>query len=169
MPTPLKVLIVNDSEDEAGVLSLELKLGGFEVNYLRVDTETDMINALKSETWDLVISDYMMPKFSGPDALKVLKWQGVDLPFILVSGKVGEESVVEAMKAGANNYILKDNLARLVPAVRQELQEISSRWEPCRVEKALEDSEEKYRLILAEEELSRAIFEQAGAGHYCMR
>ena len=161
MPTPLKVLIVNDSEDDAGVLSLELKRGGFEVNYLRVDTEKDMINALKSATWDLVISDYMMANFSGPDALKVLKWQGFDLPFIIVSGKVGEETAVEAMKAGANNYILKDNLARLVPAVRQELQEIKSRWERCRVEKALEDSEEKYRLILAEEELSRAIFEQA--------
>ncbi|MCX5892633.1 MAG: PAS domain S-box protein, partial [Deltaproteobacteria bacterium] len=93
--------------------------------------------------------------------LKVLKWQGIDLPFILVSGKVGEETAVEAMKAGANDYILKHRMARLVPAVRRELQDAESRRERRRVEKALEDSEEKYRLILAEEELSRAIFAQA--------
>jgi sigma-B regulation protein RsbU (phosphoserine phosphatase) len=158
MRMPLRVLIVTDSEDDALLLSLELKRGGFEVNYRRVDTEKDMINALKSEVWDLVISDYMMPNFSGLDALKVLKWQGFDLPFILVSAKVGEERVVEAIKAGASDYILKDKLARLVPAVRRELQEAKSRQEQGRVEKALEDSEEKYQLILAEEELSRAFF-----------
>ena len=112
--TPLKVLIVSDSEDDALLLSRELKRGGFQVNYLRVDTERQMINALKSEVWDLVISDYMMQNFSGLDALKVLKWQGVDLPFILISDKVGEEIAVEAMKAGANDYILKDKLVRLV-------------------------------------------------------
>jgi sigma-B regulation protein RsbU (phosphoserine phosphatase) len=161
MPAPLKILIINDSEEEALLLSLELKRGGFEVNYHRVDTERDMIKALESETWDLVLSDYMMTKFSGPDALKILKWQGFDLPFILVSGKVGEETVVEAMKAGANDYILKDKLAQLVPAVQRELQEVESRRKQRQVEKALEDSEEKYHLILAEEELSRAILAQA--------
>jgi sigma-B regulation protein RsbU (phosphoserine phosphatase) len=159
MPKPLKVLIVNDSEDDAGVLSLELKRGGFEVNYRRVDTERDMISALKSETWDLVISDYMMQNFSGLDALKVLKWQGVDLPFILISDKVGEEIAVEAMKAGANDYILKNKLSRLVPAVQRELQEVESRREQRQVEEALKDSEEMYRLIQAEEELSRAILD----------
>ncbi len=160
MITPLKVLIVEDSEDDVLLISHELRRGGYEVVYRRVETETEMITALQSETWDLVISDYIMPTFSGPDALKVLKWRGIDLPFILVSGKVGEETAVEAMKAGASDYILKDNLARLVPAVRRELQEAESRRERRRVEKALEDSEEKYRLILAEEELSRAIFAQ---------
>ena len=160
MSTPLKVLIVEDSEDYAVLMSLELKRGGFEVDFRRVDTEMGMINALKSETWDLVISEYVMPGFSGLDALKVLKWQGFDLPFILISGKVGEETAVEAMKAGASDYILKDKLARLVPAVRRELQEAKSRREQSRVEEALEDSEEKYQLILAEEELSRAFFAQ---------
>ena len=161
MTTPLKVLIVEDSEDDALLISHELRRGGYEVAYRRVETETEMITALQLETWDLVISDYIMPTFSGPDALKVLKWQGIDLPFILVSGKVGEETAVEAMKAGASDYILKDKLARLVPAVRRELQEAQSRRERRRVEKALEDSEEKCRSILAEEELSRAIFAQA--------
>ncbi|MGB8991265.1 MAG: PAS domain S-box protein [Desulfobaccales bacterium] len=160
MATPLKVLIVEDSQDYAVLMSQELKDAGFEVDFRRVDTEMEMINALKSETWDLVISEYGMPGFSGLDALKVLKWHGVDLPFILVSGKVGEETVVDAMKAGAGDYILKDNLARLVPAVRRELQEAKSRQEQSLVEKALEDSEEKYQLILAEEELSRAFFAQ---------
>lgn len=160
MTTPLKVLIVEDSEDDVLLISHELRRGGYEVAYRRVDTETEMITALQLETWDLVISDYIMPAFSGPDALKVLKWQGIDLPFILVSGKVGEETAVEAMKAGASDYILKDKLSRLVPAVRRVLQEAESRRERRRVEKALEDSEEKYRLILAEEELSRAIFAQ---------
>ena len=161
MTTPLKVLIVEDSEDDALLIIHELRRGGYEVAYRRVDAETEMITALQSETWDLVISDYIMPTFSGPDALKVLKWQGIDLPFILVSGKVGEENAVEAMKAGASDYILKDKLARLVPAVRRELQEAESRRERQQVEKALEDSEEKYRTILAEEELFRAIFAQA--------
>jgi phosphoserine phosphatase RsbU/P len=161
MLMPLKVLIVNGSEDDALLLSLALKRGGFQVNYLRVDTERGMIKALKSETWDLVISDYTMQNFSGLDALKVLKWQEVDLPFILISDKVGEEIAVEAMKAGANDYILKDKLARLVPAVKWELQKIESRREQRKVEKALKDSEEKNRLILAEEELSRAILDQA--------
>jgi sigma-B regulation protein RsbU (phosphoserine phosphatase) len=161
MPKPLKVLIVNDSEDDALLLSLELKRGGFQVNYRRVDTERDMIKALKSEIWDLVISGYTMQNFSGLDALKVLKWQGVDLPFIVISDKVGEEIAVEAMKAGANDYILKDKLARLVPAVQLELQELELRSKERQVEKALKDSEEKYRLILAEEELSRAILDQA--------
>lgn len=161
MSTPLKVLLINDSEDDALLLSHELKRGGFQVNYRRVDTERDMINALKSETWDLVISDYTISNFSGLDALKVLKWQGVDLPFILISDKVGEEIAVEAMKAGANDYILKDKLVRLVPSVQQELQEVESRRGQRQVEKALKDSEENYRLILAEEELSRAILDQA--------
>jgi sigma-B regulation protein RsbU (phosphoserine phosphatase) len=161
MSTPLKVLLISDSEDDALLLSHELKRGGFQVNYRRVDTERDMINALKSETWDLVISDYMMQNFSGLYALKVLKWQGVDLPFILISDKVGEEIAVEAMKAGANDYILKDKLVRLIPAVQRELQEVESRREQRQVEKALKNSEEKYRLILAEEELSRAILDQA--------
>ncbi len=161
MPTTLKVLLINDSEDDALLLSHKLKRGGFQVNYRRVDTERDMINALKSETWDLVISDYMMQNFSGLDALKVLKWQGVDLPFILISDKVGEEIAVEAMKAGADDYILKNKLVRLISAVQRELQEVESRREQRQVEKALKDSEEKYRLILAEEELSRAILDQA--------
>jgi sigma-B regulation protein RsbU (phosphoserine phosphatase) len=161
MPTPLKVLIVNDSEDDALLLSIELERGGFQVKYRRVDTERYMIKALKSETWDLVISDYTMQNFSGLDALKVLKWQGVDLPFILISDKVGEEIAVEAMKAGANDYILKNKLAWLVPAVQLELQEVELRSKQRLVEKALKDSEEKYRLILAEEELSRAILDQA--------
>ena len=161
MPTPLRVLIVEDSEDDALLLMVELQRGGYEVASRRVETETEMIAALQSETWDLVISDYVMPNFSGSDALKVLRWQRIDLPFILVSGKVGEETAVEAMKAGASDYILKDKLARLVPAVRRELQEAESRRQRRRVEKALEESEEKYRVILAEEDLSRAIFAQA--------
>lgn len=106
MPIPLKVLIVDDSEDDALLLRRELERGGYELTCRRVDTEKDMISALKSDSWDLVISDFLMPCFSGPDALKVLRWQGVDLPFILVSGKVGEETAVEAIKAGANDYIL---------------------------------------------------------------
>jgi PAS domain S-box-containing protein len=85
----------------------------------------------------------------------------VDLPFIMISDKVGDEIAVEAMKAGANDYILKDKLVRLIPAVQRELQEVESRREQRQVEKALKDSEEKYRLILAEEELSRAILDQA--------
>src|SRR5688500_2963885 len=116
MRRPLRVLLVEDSADDAELLLHELERGGYDVVHRRVETDPDMRAALASASWDLVISDYVMPEFSGPRALSVLRDSGVDLPFIIVSGTIGEEIAVEALKAGADDYLIKGRLARLAPA-----------------------------------------------------
>jgi len=107
---PLRILVIEDSEDDAIHLIRELRRGGYEPFYERVDSADAMSSALSQRPWDLVISDYVLPQFSGPAALQLLKETGVDLPFIIVSGNIGEDIAVEAMKAGAHDYIIKGNL-----------------------------------------------------------
>ena len=141
IPVPLRALIVEDLEDDAMLLLLELRRGGWEVAYQRVETEAAMTAALESSPWDIIISDYSMPHFSGPAALAVARRRAADLPFILISGTVGEEVAVEAMKAGANDYFFKGNLKRLVPAVERELREAEARREARRLEKELRKRE----------------------------
>jgi signal transduction histidine kinase len=123
----LHVLIVEDSDNDAELLSIELRLGGWEVHPLRVDTEHAMTVALQQRQWDLIIADYSMPKFSGAAALILAKGLAVDVPFILVSGTVGEATAVAAMRAGACDYLCKGDLARLVPAVQRELRSAHER------------------------------------------
>jgi PAS domain S-box-containing protein len=137
MSVSLRVLIVEDSEDDATLLERELRRGGYETAYKRVETAATMSAELKRREWDIVISDYVMPKFSGLKALKVFKDSGLDLPFIVISGKIGEETAVEAMRAGAHDYIMKDNLARLVPAIQRELKEAAVRQERKLAQEAL--------------------------------
>lgn len=127
MGIPLKILIIEDSEDDVVLLLRELKLGGYEPLHKRVETVEDMEAAMAERQWDVIISDFVMPQFSGLAALDLLKQSGLDIPFIVVSGKIGEDIAVEAMKAGAHDYILKGNLARLVPAVERELREAETR------------------------------------------
>jgi DNA-binding NtrC family response regulator len=129
----LRILIIEDSEDDSELLLWELRRGDFEPVWERVETEQGMIAALERQPWDLVIADYVMPRFTGLAALHLLQKRGIDLPFIVVSGKVGEETAVEAMKAGAHDYFLKGQLARLVPAIRRELTEARVRHEQKRV------------------------------------
>ncbi len=136
MGKPLRVLIVEDSEDDALLLLRELRRG-YEPAYERVDTPEAMRAALAGQTWDVIISDYVMPRFSGLDALKLLQESGIDLPFIIVSGKIGEDIAVEAMKAGANDYIMKGNLSRINPAIEREFRDASVRAERRRVEAEL--------------------------------
>ncbi len=124
---PLRVLIVEDSEDDTILLMRELRRGGYDPIYERVETPRAMEKALEKQTWDIVISDYVLPKFSGYSALDTLKAAGLDLPFIIVSGNIGEDVAVEAMKAGAHDYIMKDRLKRLVPAIERELREAAVR------------------------------------------
>ena len=123
MNPSLNVLIVEDSEDDALLVTRVLQRGGYSFGTLRVETAEEMRSALMAENWDLVIADYAMPQFSGLAAIELLHESSPDIPIILVSGTIGEEVAVAAMKAGANDYVMKDNLARLVPAVRRELHE----------------------------------------------
>ena len=145
--TDIHVLIIDDSEDDALVTIRELKRGGYSPTFERVDTAEAMMSALKSGPWDVIICDYVMPSFSGLAALNVFKASGLDLPFILVSGKVGEDRAVEAMRAGATDYVMKDKLNRLVPAIKRELNEVKSRREYRKAAQSLKQSEERYQVL----------------------
>ena len=126
----LRVLIVEDSEDDAELLVLELERGGYQIIHQRVDTKAAMENSLNNpKPWDIVLADYSMPHFSAIAALDILREQELDLPFIIISGKIGEETAVKAMKAGAHDYLIKGKLARLLPAVERELREAVLRQE----------------------------------------
>ena len=126
----LRVLIVEDSEDDAELLAIELKRGGYQPIYHRVETRIGMQTALDEQvSWDIVLADYALPNFNAIAALDVLKNHKLDLPFIIVSGKIGEDTAIAAMKAGAHDYLLKGKLARLVPAVERELREAIVRQE----------------------------------------
>jgi DNA-binding NtrC family response regulator len=121
--TPLRVLLVEDSEDDAFLLLRELRRGGYEPEYERVDTPEAMERALSGSAWDVIFSDYRMPRFEAPEALKMWHASDSEAPFIVVSGKVGEDVAARAIKAGAYDYVMKDNLTRLRAIVERSLQE----------------------------------------------
>jgi signal transduction histidine kinase len=158
----LRVLLIEDSEDDADLLTLALRRGGYEVSCERVHTPEAMQMALQAGGWDVVISDYVMPRFNGVDALKLLQARGVDIPFIVVSGHIGEELAVAAMKAGADDYVMKDKLARLVPAVARELREAEGRRARRASEEALRQSEARLKRALEAEQRAREEAEAAG-------
>ncbi len=146
----LNVLIVEDSLDDALLLVDDLKRGGYDLEYERVDTARDMRAALDRKSWDLVIADYSMPWFSGLSALRILKEKREDVPFIVVSGTIGEDVAVEAVKAGASDYVMKDKTARLLPAIDRALREAEAGRRHKRTEEALKASEAGYRAIFNE-------------------
>src|SRR3970040_85291 len=113
MVRPLRVLVIEDNEDDAALMLRELQRGGYEPVARRVETPAAMAHALQQETWDVVLADWNLPQFSALFALEMLKSQGLDLPFIIVSGTISEEAAVAAMKAGAHDYMMKSNLGRL--------------------------------------------------------
>ncbi len=129
MGRPLRILIVEDSEDDTRLLLRELRRGGFETAWQRVETADGMNAALAREKWDLIVADYTMPQFTGLGALNLMRDRNLDLPFIIVSGRIGEDVAVEAMRAGAHDYVLKDNLTRLNAAIERELCEAEIRQE----------------------------------------
>ena len=120
--TPLRVLLVEDSQDDTDLIIHEIKKGGFEVEALRVDTAPAMREALTKKKWDLIITDYVIPSFGGLEALEIAKKAKIQIPIILVSGKAGEEGSIHAMKVGMDDYVMKDHLSRLVPVIHRELQ-----------------------------------------------
>jgi two-component system, cell cycle sensor histidine kinase and response regulator CckA len=147
MDIPLRVLIVEDSEDDMLLVLRELRRGGYKVESIRVETPATLQDALEQKTWDIVISDYTMPAFNALDALQILQNKDLDIPFLIVSGTIGEETAVAAMKAGAQDYLLKGNLARLVPAVERELREAEDRQRRHCAEQALALSEDRFETL----------------------
>ncbi len=149
---PLRLLLVEDSADDAVLLVQPLRRAGYEVTHRRVDTPEEMRAALEQGPWDIVLADYFMPRFSGLAALEILREKGLDLPFIIVSGRLGEDAAVEAMKAGAHDYVMKDRPKRLVPAVERELREAQVRRdrnaERRRAEEALEAERRRFHDVL---------------------
>ena len=144
----LRVLMVEDSEDDMLLEIRELKKGGYNPVYERVETATAMEKALKDKQWDIILCDYKLPQFSGTKAIALLKEINIDIPVIIVSGAIGEETAVECMRLGANDYIMKNNLSRLCPAITRELEEANSRSKRKQAEEALRQSEEKYRNLV---------------------
>jgi len=149
MTTPLRCLIVEDSEDDARLMVRQLSKGGYDVMWERVETAEAMRAAFNRQRWDVVLADYKLPHFSGPAALELLKAGGQDLPFLIVSGTIGEEQAVAAMKAGAHDYVMKDRPGRLVPAVERELREAAGRRERRRDEEAWRTLSARQEAILA--------------------
>ena len=163
MEVKLRVLLIEDSEDDALLLVRTLRRGGYDTTWERVDTAADMEAALDGRSWDLVISDHSMPAFSSSAALGLLRSKGfVDLPFIIVSGQIGEDAAVAAMKAGAHDYLMKDNLARLNSAIERELREAGVRRERRRAQVALGASETRFRMMVEQSPLSTQIFSPDG-------
>lgn len=127
MKENLRVLMIEDSEDDALLILRELRKNGYHTAYERVETESEMRAALSGREWDLILSDYNMPHFSTSEALSIAKESGIDVPFIIVSGAIGEENAVLLMKEGAHDYVMKDRLGRLAPVISRELQEAEER------------------------------------------
>jgi len=136
----LRLLLIEDSEDDALLLLRALRKGGYDMIVERVDTPEGVRGALDRHQWDLVISDYVIPGFGGLEALKLVQEKGLDVPFIIVSGQIGEDAAVAAMKAGAHDYVMKDSLVRLVPAIGRELQEAEVRRARRQAREALAES-----------------------------
>jgi two-component system cell cycle sensor histidine kinase/response regulator CckA len=148
MSKPLRVLVVEDSERDLELLLRALHQGGYVVRHQRVETAEAMRTALAEAEWDIVISDYSLPTFDGLEALATLRRSGIDLPFIIVSGTIGEDVAVGALLAGAGDFLVKGQMARLIPAIERELRECQVRSARRRAEAALRESEARYRRII---------------------
>ncbi len=147
MAEPLNLLLIEDAEDDALLVLRELRRGGFDPVWQRVQTHEKLESALQESPWDIIISDYRLPKFSAPAALKMVREYCQEIPFILVSGTIGEVLAVEMMKAGANDYVMKENLKRLPEAVRRELRDAQVRLERQQAEQRLKESEQRFRYL----------------------
>jgi len=169
MDKPLRVLIVEDSEDDALLVLRELNRGGYNTTFERVETAEAMTAALNKQAWDIIISDYHLPHFSAPAALELFKNTGLDLPYIVISGTIGEETAVEMMKAGAHDYLMKDNLTRLVPAIEREIHEAEEREKRRQAEEELVIAEQNFHYSLDNSPLGICIVTAGGETIYANR
>lgn len=147
MSTPLRVLMLEDRQADARLVIHELRQAGYDPQWERVDTEAEFLARVHGD-WDIILADYSMPQFEGPQALRLARERGIDIPFIIVSGTIGEEIAVTVMKEGASDYLLKDRLVRLGPAVKQALEQRQLRLAEQQAAEALRESRERTRLIL---------------------
>ena len=148
MENQLRMLIIEDNENDALLLIREMKRRGYDLNYQIIKSAPEMETALETQEWDLIISDYQMPHFSGITALEIMNAKGLDIPFIILSGVIDEDMAITSMKKGANDCILKSNLPRLLPAIDRELKEAKGRKERRRADIALKHSEERFRSLV---------------------
>ncbi len=139
MGKPLQVLIIEDSEDDMLVLLHILEQNDYDLTYIRVETAADMSAALEQSDWDVILCDYVIPGFGAPKALSVLKDTGLDIPFIILSGTINEDTVVPVLKAGAHDFIFKERMARLIPAIEREIREANIRQKQRETEAELEN------------------------------
>ena len=153
MPGVLRLLMIEDSADDAELALRELKRGGFDVRAERVETAEALASALQAHPWDIVLSDYSLPHLTAPEAIALFKKEDLDIPFVIVSGTVGEDVAVAALKLGAHDYIVKGNLTRLVPTVERELRE----KEDQRARRRAEEMLEKTRLQLLHAQKMEAV------------
>lgn len=145
---PLKILIAEDSKIDAALIIDELKSAGLELISRRVETPEEFSQALAEESWDIICSDYTMPRFTALVALKLLQQSGLDIPLIIISGSIGEDLAVQALHRGADDYLMKDNLARLAPAVERELKKVTERRRRKQIEDLLKETENSYRRLV---------------------
>ena len=162
-PRPLRVLLVEDNPDDALLLERHLRRNGFLPRITRVETAAEMLSALDlPDLPDVILADYNLPNFSGPAALQLLHASTFDLPFIMLSGAVSEEMAVDSMRAGAHDYVTKQNLARLVPALERELKEVSARRDRLAAEIALQASEARFHRLVEAMPLGLTICDTSG-------
>src|SRR3984957_10434121 len=141
MSTPLSVLMVEDSDEDTELVIQELSRGEYDVSFERVDTPQALSAALKNKTWDVVICAFSITNFPGADALRLLREKNLDTPFIYISGTIGEEAAIVALKQGAHDYVMKSSLKRLIPAIQRELEEAERRREKAHLERQLRQVE----------------------------
>ncbi len=148
MKKRLKLLLCEDMETDAEMIIRQLEKAAYEIDFERVETAEDFKISLHKQEWDIIISDFRIPGFGGPEALAILKQTGIDIPFVLVSGTIGEEIAVNMMKAGANDYLMKSSLIRLSEVVKREMIEADFRKERKAVAELVKANEEKYHAVI---------------------
>ncbi|MEZ2345586.1 ATP-binding protein [Terriglobus sp. RCC_193] len=161
-PRRISLLLVEDNQDDAALLERFLRRNGFAPSVTRVETAAEMMAAIAAQPPDIVIADYNLPNFSGPEALSLVRHSGVDLPFVMMSGAISEETAVESMRRGAQDYVTKQNLARLVPVLERELREAAARRSRVAAERALELSEMRFHRLVDAMPLGLLIGQSSG-------